>query len=227
MTKPAKLVRDYDSADESEVSCHISATNMRMHAVQRTALFGILELENIEVAKLALVAMQVYRMAECAAVNAEQILQYASHAAVRAQMHVEEPEDSDSGLDEKTPVRTVTRVLRAYTGPKAKGSKQPMSTLGETSYGPEGAANDCRTNKDCSASGKQAAAHGSGEGKLVGDEPVLSEEERRARKRAKKMRQKLKHAADGAHAEVVSKAKAKRERKKARLRALNQAAVLT
>ena len=139
--------------------------------------------------------------------DAKHILAYAHRAAAAAQRHVAEPEGSDSGLDAKAGRRTVTRALRASKGVKQRRKKLTAANLGEA----------CTVQAAQSGSCQQADGETSTHGSAC-EAAVLSEEERRARKRAKKLAQKQRHEAEGTDAERRAKEKARRARKKSRLK---------
>ncbi len=145
--------------------------------------------------------------------DAKQILAYAQRAAAAARRHVAEPESSDSGLDTKAGRSTVTRALRACKGVKQR-RKMAAASPGQACTAPAPQASDClqadgeaTTSMNGSASACEAAAG-----------HAQSEEERRARKRAKKLAQKQRREAEGTDAERRAKERARRARKKGRLK---------
>lgn len=164
--------------------------------------------------------------ARSVAVDGEFILKHAAKAVLAAQKHTVSPESSDSGLDDRAPVGTVTRVLRAFKAvcsPAAVGKKKKRNVTtgdprkyagGQWDIGPE--SKGSQQQNDPGAGSKDRG----GKRKSVSEEVALSEDEKRARKRAKKQRQKQQQKGDAEHA---AKEKAKREKKKARAKAAKEA----
>lgn len=177
---------------------------------------------------------QLLLKVESVAVDGEFILKHAAKAALAAQKHTVSPESSDSGLDDRAPVGTVTRVLRAFRAvstPAAASKKKDKKKHKTTEDPGKYAGGQCDTDPTSKGSQQQSdqGAHnssaagfkdGSGTRRSVAEEVALSEEERRARKKAKKLRQKEQRKDDAEHA---AKEKAKREKKKARAKAAKQA----
>ncbi len=167
------------------------------------------------------------------AVDGEFVLEHAAKAALAAQKHTMSPESSDSGLDDRAPVGTVTRVLRAFKAvstPAATSTKKKKKKLtmedpvrhagGQCDTVP--ASKDSQQQHDQEAHKSPAAGSKDGGGKRLSmtEDVPLSEKEKRARKKAKKLRQKQQHKDDAEHA---AREKAKREKKKARAKAAKQA----
>ncbi|CAL8472160.1 g11702 [Coccomyxa elongata] len=167
------------------------------------------------------------------AVDGEFVLKHAAKAALAAQKHTMSPESSDSGLDDRAPVGTVTRVLRAFKAvstPAATSTKKKKKNTttndpvkhagGQCDTVP--ASKDSQQQHDQEAQNLPAAGSKDAGGKRTSkiEDVPLSEEEKRARKRAKKLRQQQQHKDDAEHA---AREKAKREKKKARAKAAKQA----
>ncbi len=156
--------------------------------------------------------------------DGESILQHAASAALAAQKNIALPESSGSGLDDRRPVGTVTRVLRAF---KAVSSLAPAKRKKAAGKQKHEERRDGPSSKPSEQPvGDRVIATGSGEGSenldrhRSNEEAGLSEEERRARKRAKKLRQKQQHKDDAEHR---AEEKIKREKKRARAKAAKQA----
>jgi hypothetical protein len=169
--------------------------------------------------------VQRLRRAKATAVDGETIRQHAAVAALAAQKNIALPESSDSGLDDRPRVGTVTRVLRAFKAlsspyppkqKKARGKRKSDELEGQTGPSSKGSEQDAcpLIASNSGESGERVGKHSTNEG------TALSEEEKRARKKAKKLRQKQQHKDDAEHA---AKEKAKREKKKARAKAAKQA----
>ncbi|BDA47395.1 hypothetical protein COCOBI_10-2430 [Coccomyxa sp. Obi] len=167
------------------------------------------------------------------AVDGDFILKHAAKAALAAQKHTVSPESSDSGLDDRAPVGTVTRVLRAFkavSSPAAASKKKKKKNIttedpgrhavGQCDSGPTSKGSQQQNDQGARYSPAAGSEDGGGKRGSVSEEVALSEEEKRARKRAKKQRQKQQHKDDAEHA---AKEKAKREKKKARNKAAKQA----
>ena len=145
------------------------------------------------------------------------MLSYAARSAAAAQAHVALAESSDSGLDTKTRMSTVTRALRLVKGVKRK-AKRPAGERKLACSSQSGSVAAPEMQNVQAAACREERASGNGRA------PIESEEEKRARKRAKKLRQREDRAAKGGDdAERRAKLKARRERKKARLRQLKEA----
>ena len=178
------------------------------------------------------ILVQLLVKVKSVAVDGEFILKHAAKAALAAQKHRVSPEGSDSGLDDKAPVGTVTRVLRAFKAVSTPAASKKKRRNNTTVEGPrkhaEGQCDTGPMSKGSQQQGDQGAqnspeAGSKAEGtkrRSLSEEVGLSEEEKRARKRAKKLRQKQQHKNDIEHA---AKEKAKREKKKARAKAARQA----
>ena len=180
--------------------------------------------------KISSSGAQVLKRAAAAAVDAEQIVQYACKSAAAAQGHVVEPESSDSGLDTKAGFSTVSRALRTVKGIKLSRKRAMASGAG--------ARNDwhhpTREADGSQASSSQQLPALGGQQQHVGEAGLssaeqngacksgLSEEEKRARKRAKRLAQKQRLMAEGAEVERRAREKARRARKKVRLKQQKQ-----
>ena len=114
-------------------------------------------------------------------------------------------DSDDSGVDANIKVGTVARALRMVKA--AKPGKRPARKHVEGCALAEPTATAARL----IGGGLQSR---DGEGHLAG----VGEEEKRARKRAKRLNQKLRRAETGAEQDWKAKLKARKERKKARLR---------
>ena len=133
------------------------------------------------------------------------MLAHAARAAVAARAHVVAVDSDDSGADANINVGTVTRVLRMVKAvkPRKRPARKPVE--GRALAEPAAIA-------ACMGGGDWQSRDGGGHVAGVG------EEEKRARKRAKRLNQKQRRAETGAAQDWKAKLKARKERKKARLR---------
>ena len=169
-------------------------------------------------------AVQVLKRAAAAAVDADKILEYASRSAAAARRHVVEPDSSDSGLDTKAGLSTVTRALRAVQGMKKRRRKSAAANGAGACTDQHQLMEEADESQACSAQPpptlnrqqKHDGGEASPDAKQVDDacKRGLSEEEKRARKRAKRLAQKQRMMAVGADEERRAKEKARRARRK-------------
>ena len=148
--------------------------------------------------------------AAAVAVDHRIVLAHAAQAAVAARAHVAAVESDDSGVDARVKIGTVTRVLRmlkGITSRRKRSASQAEKGCGHAvAHSPPAApAASIRTDE---LQTMEREGHGE----------ETHEEERKARKRAKRLKQKQKRAELGARQDWKAMLKARKDRKRERLR---------